>query len=230
MRVGILTFHNADNFGCVLQVFGLQEAIRTLFPDAEVEVINYERGLIELNGIIVPDPNEYQIRRSKKFKIFRSDYLNVYGKEPWGIEELPTDRYDICFVGSDQVWSYDLVAGQEKAYFLQFAGKQTRKASYAASIGYFTGDESRKAWVKENIQGMDSISIREESALSDISEITDKPVSICLDPTLLHDKIFWESIEKRPADIAGEKYVLMYALGYAWCREYEKRLRNLLRL
>ncbi len=218
MRVGILTFHNADNLGCVLQCFGLQEAVKGIFPDAEVEIINYD----EINQPLI-NPNEFYSRRAEAFRQFRSDYLNVYGERIKDISELPANRYDICFVGSDQVWNYNLVNGKERAYFLRFTGDNTRRVSYAASLGSFANDEERVDWVKNNIQDMDSISVREESALSDIALLTDRQVRVCLDPTLLHEKVFWESIEKKPEGFDEEKYILMYALGYAWCREYEQR-------
>ena len=39
MKVGILTFHGADNYGAVLQAFALQEYIRSLNND--VDMVNY---------------------------------------------------------------------------------------------------------------------------------------------------------------------------------------------
>ena len=218
MRVGILTFHNADNLGCVLQCYGLQEAIKELYPNAEVEIINYD----EINKPLF-QPNEYQLRRADAFRKFRLKYLNIYGERILDFNDLPANRYDICFVGSDQVWNYNLIAGKERAYFLHFTGDNTRRASYAASVGSFEDDEERTDWIRRNIQGMDSISIREESAKFGISQLTENDVSVCLDPTLLHDRVFWESIERKPEGFGKERYVLLYSLGYAWCRDYEQK-------
>ena len=42
MKIGILTFHNADNYGAVLQCYALQEKLKELHPDDEVFVIDYK--------------------------------------------------------------------------------------------------------------------------------------------------------------------------------------------
>jgi hypothetical protein len=39
-RIGILTFHDADNYGAVLQAYALKECIVELCPDDQVEIIN----------------------------------------------------------------------------------------------------------------------------------------------------------------------------------------------
>ncbi len=44
MRVGILTFHRAYNYGAFLQCFSLQNEIRKRFPEWDLEVIDYCSG------------------------------------------------------------------------------------------------------------------------------------------------------------------------------------------
>lgn len=220
MRIGILTFHDADNLGCVLQCFGLQETVKKLAPDAEVEIINFKR----INDI--PQSNvidEEKKIRKKKFNSFRADYMNISKIQFKDIDDLPEDRYDLCIVGSDQVWNYHLIEGKEKAYFLWFAGDNTRKISYAASIGSGIDDVERMKWLSKWLGGMDAISVREKSALEVVRSITAKSVTPCVDPTLLHDRFFWEKYEKKPIGLTDEKYIFMYALGYNWCREEERK-------
>ena len=45
MRIGILTFHRAENFGAVLQCFALQEYLRS--KKYEVKIIDYRCRAIE---------------------------------------------------------------------------------------------------------------------------------------------------------------------------------------
>ena len=45
MRIGILTFHNANNYGAVLQAYCLQETLRRIGFD--VEIVDYRNPLIE---------------------------------------------------------------------------------------------------------------------------------------------------------------------------------------
>ena len=197
MRIGILTFHVTDNFGSALQCFGLQEAVKELCPDAEVEVINYrhigspEKRLINMEGL-----DEEKKIRAEAFSKFRDKYVNIYGDMVWDTDELDPNRYDLCIVGSDQVWNDKLVAGREKAFFFQYVGEKTRKISYAASVGGVLNSEDRIAWLLDGIKGLDAISVREKSAKEVIQNRTDIPVESCVDPTLLHDKSFWERYEK----------------------------------
>ena len=39
-KIGILTFHYADNYGAVLQAYALRKVLNT-FEDCEAEIINY---------------------------------------------------------------------------------------------------------------------------------------------------------------------------------------------
>ena len=221
MRIGILTFHNADNFGCALQCFALQESVKELCPNAEVEIINFHRDYKPQSSLSFKD--EEQAIRAQKFNSFREKYLNIYGEPTGNPDELDPYRYDLCIVGSDQVWNYNLVSEKEKAYFLSFASAKTRKISYAASLGSVVDDESKTEWLSKWIKSLDSVSLREKSAYETVRVMTEKSVTVCIDPTLLHDKLFWEKYERVPASIGNEPYIFMYALGYNWCREYEKR-------
>ena len=222
MRIGILTFHDADNFGCVFQCFGLQEAVKKLNSEAEVEIINFKRVRPGADDESKPVDEEVSVRASK-FKAFRDEYMNISKEDYASLEDLPVDRYDLCIVGSDQVWNYNLVFGREKAYFLQFAGAKTRKISYAASIGSVYDDPNKMEWLRAQLCGMDAISLRERSVFDGVQALTDKHVNICIDPSLLHDRTFWEKYEKKPEKLGSEKYVLMYALGYGWCRDNERK-------
>ena len=63
MRVGILTFHDAHNYGAVLQAFALKKYIQKL--GYEVKIINYHHKTI-------PDgfPRENNEKRWVKFNVF----------------------------------------------------------------------------------------------------------------------------------------------------------------
>ena len=70
MKIGILTFHWATNYGAVLQCYALQEYLKSL--GHEVEIINYKPHLF--------DDNVYTFLRFCKF-LHIGDYLNNCKKE-----------------------------------------------------------------------------------------------------------------------------------------------------
>lgn len=218
MRIGILNFHRADNFGCVLQCFGLQETVKELYPDSEVEIIQFPRKSASKNNM-----DEENVLRAEAFQRFRETYLNTCEAMIRENGEIDPDRYDVCIVGSDLVWLDRLVTGRENVFFLRFAGKHTRKISYAASAGDLSGNEARTQWLLEQINGMDAISIRESSTQEILKKHVEMPISVCLDPSLLHNEAYWERYEKKPEKLGDEKYVLMYGLGYPSIRKYDKK-------
>lgn len=230
MRIGILSFHDADNFGCVLQCFSLQEIIKEIIPDAEVEIINYTRaGEPKRLSDCGEGIEKERIIREDKFERFRYEYMNIVGGPVWDTDKLDPDRYDCCVVGSDQVWNDVLVRGHEKVYFLDFAGKHTKRISYAASLGGVTGSQERMSWLLEWIKKLDSVSLRESCEYEVLTKKTGMPITVCIDPTLLHDKQYWMKYEKKPKKFGDEKYILLYSLGYGYCRDSEYKAAQMTR-
>ena len=252
-RIGILTFHGADNFGCVLQCMGLQNAVKNLYPDTEVEIINYVMPNL-LEKQLLMSRNQYEdikkkfgtktaikrflenmrtlkgrMARIRKFDAFRERELNLSGPAFSAEDKFTELHYDICIVGSDQVWNWGLVKNKESIFFLKGMSAGTGKISYAASTGHTRFSEPEVVWFQEHINDMDAISIREKSALAAMQEITGKKVSVCLDPTMLHTAEYWRSFEKKPRNMGDKKYVFMYGLGYNFCKEQEMEACRLAR-
>ena len=46
-KIGILTFHNAYNYGAFLQCYSLSTLIKNRFPNCTVEVIDYKSGKVD---------------------------------------------------------------------------------------------------------------------------------------------------------------------------------------
>ena len=69
MRIGILTFHRAHNYGAVLQCYALQEVLSRM--GYRVEIVDYRQPFIE---------SFYRIRFPKRFffeKIIRLDFVSI---------------------------------------------------------------------------------------------------------------------------------------------------------
>lgn len=245
-KIGILTFHGADNFGCVLQCMALQNAIKNICDDVEVEVINYVMPNIVEKKLLITK-KQYEEMKSKfgietarkrvienlktfigrkqrqdKFIAFRKKELNLSGERFSDTSFLQACDYDICIVGSDQVWNKALVRNKEDIFFLGAVDNTVKKVSYAASTGHGDFESEELTWLKGHLAQMNHISIREKSALEAIQSIAPNRVSVCLDPTMLHSAEYWRSLERKPKNMKNEKFVFMYGLGYAFCKEQEK--------
>ena len=118
MKIGILTFHDADNCGAVLQAYALTESIKKIKQDSKVEIINYKMPFI-LNTYRIIRLNTMKIDlliksflsslvylkirviKKSKFKMFRKKYMSI-SKKIYK-KTLAKHEYDVYIVGSDQV-------------------------------------------------------------------------------------------------------------------------------
>lgn len=254
MKIGILTFHGADNFGCVLQCMALQNAMESLIPEAQVEIINYVMPNLAEKKLFMSKEQYRDIKkrlgkkavrkrilenlstlhgraaRIRKFKKFRNSCLHISGETFSSADVLGTFDYDVFVVGSDQVFNRALIQGKEEIFFLGKVPTGAKKISYAASTGHSTFKEDEKAWFQKYLSGLDAVSIREKSARAAIQELINKKVNVCLDPTMLHDAEYWRTLERKPKGIVKQKYVFMYGLGYPFCKEQENEACKLARM
>ncbi len=219
MKIGILTFHRAINYGGVLQCYALVTYLRMLGYDAEV--VDYRSKAIEDNYRLVKTGNlhdflysiknfRFRIRSKKLFNIFWSSYYTLSKKSYYTPKEI-SDDYDILVVGSDQVWSKRINKGFDPVFWGQIPGKQ-KIISYAASMGSdhdFTNDENEL--IKRYLLKFQAISTREDSLNKEISSLTDKKVVTVVDPTLLLDVNDYRNIAVTPKE---KEYVLYYQMEY----------------
>ena len=219
MKIGIITFNSAHNYGAVLQVWALQEKLKC--KGHKVEVINYRipsidnlyrvyvpkrickvswvnKGIHQLQWIHAWMNDRYKAVRYKKFEYFINHVLPTT-KPYYSYDELlkANMNYDILITGSDQVWNGKYTRGLSAAYFLSFGKEETKRISYAASIGKDSFEEEEKLVAKRYLADLDYISVREEKARKAVEKLTDKPVELVLDPTLLLDRQAYDKIKKK---------------------------------
>lgn len=212
MKIGILTHHAAVNFGAFLQAYALQEAVKKLRPDAEVEIINFinvKHFIINTFGWFLFYKNRQNIRHlgdvyKLPFILFRQRalYMNLSPLcfSARGINKL---RYDIIIVGSDEVWNF----ADRKSYNpVKFGAgiKCPCLVSYAPSAGNSDMDKIPEA-VRKNLPKFKFISYRDKSAAELARRCTNvEPVPV-LDPTFLF-KVQPKTCRRRPK----EDYILFY--------------------
>ena len=227
MKIGILTFQFAHNYGALLQAYALQSYLKN--KGFEVEVLNfiptqvkreysmnpfeYSKSPKVIISLIIR--NIYRRKQNHLFKAFQRDFLKL-GKPIFTTEELnhAESRFDYISVGSDQVWNVSLT-GNIKDYYLDFASKTTRKMSYAGSFGTNHVNDYQIDQIKECFPYYVAISVREEMAKDIIEECTGlKPQVVC-DPVFLLSRDMWSGFGRKPKSIKShKKYVLYYSLRY----------------
>lgn len=238
MRIGILTFHRAHNYGAVLQCYALQETLKRMGHDARV--IDYRQPWIEdfytLFGWNMIKRNSQSVsslfrylkgslkkwilapEKAHNFREFRDKFLNL--SLPCK-DAIPQD-YDCYVVGSDQLWSLHCLGGKaDRVYMGDFIRPEgSRLVGYAISADIKSITESQEL-LKEMLPGFDSLSMREREVAEAVSRLTGCACDVCLDPTLLTDASLWNPLL---TDVPKEEYVLMYEVR--WNPQTKGKLRK----
>ncbi len=220
--VSILTYPNSPSIGASLQMFALYQAIKDLGHD--VEILNYDpprvihnlckRGKKSLKGkiknslkmmikLVVPNAEP-------KFKRFENQLVKHPIIPTSSTEELKeiSKKYDIIFVGSDQVWNEE-VNGHDFNFYLEFCDPKTIRASYAASFGNENVPDNEKERIVELLKEFSYISVREKRGQEIVEELIGKKPKLVLDPTLLVDA----SVLREQAKKSKKRnYVLFYTI------------------
>jgi len=228
MKVGIITFHRALNYGAVLQAYALGKALRNNNIDAKI--LDYRNKHTENNyeiKIIYPGSNiigmisnlltfKYRNEKNNKFKQFISDYLYLTDSALFTSAQLSGTECDAYITGSDQVWNYkcsNKTSFSDKSYFLDFVKDGSKKNSYAASFGFSDIPLEYKEQYKMLLEKYNKIAVREKQGAEIIKNLLGREVPVVLDPTLLLDIYEWDNISIKYKQ--QEKYVLMYLMWHS---------------
>lgn len=207
MKIGIMTFHWATNYGAILQAFCLQEYLRE--QGHEVEIINYKPKRYDTTWWnYLKHPSNW--KRIKKFPImakkeeildkFRGEYLRL-SKRFTATSMLQNANldYDVLISGSDQILNSSFtMAGENKptsAYYLNFGKKNVKRLGYAVSFGCTQYEEYAIPVASKWIQNFDVIGVRENTALDVLTQLSYKKAQYVVpDPTILYGRKFFNNI------------------------------------
>ena len=227
MKIGILTFHRSINNGAVMQCYSLCKKISADFPNAEVEVIDYNLPVIEklyevsffkdfsrlslvgkVKRLIRFLLNPLWLTKMKRRKLA---FEQVRNKLPLSKECIISDdisqitdyinqNYNVLIVGSDAVWNYFY----RKFPNIYVPGKDVlpAKLSYAASCyGMdFLVEEPNRTKIGEVLSKFKFLGVRDEATENFAKWATENatPVHTC-DPTAFLD------VDNLPIDVDALK-------------------------
>lgn len=226
-KIGIITFHAAENFGSALQAFALQNILKKWAYESEI-----------IDFILESDMQQYQIfrigfyknnpkafladliyyKRNRKRKLqfaqFREEYLkmskNQYYAGKSNLEEL-NEIYDIFICGSDQIWNLNCTGRLVPEFFLSFAFDTKRKIAYAPSMPQEVSEEYYED-LRRYIERLDFVSVRERETVGYLEDKVNVQADIihACDPTLLLDTEEYTTmfhLEK-----SAKQYIFVYIL------------------
>ncbi|MBE7027136.1 MAG: polysaccharide pyruvyl transferase family protein [Ruminococcaceae bacterium] len=241
-KVGVVTIHNAHNYGAVLQAYATQKTYEKLGVDCEIvdysipQVKKQNRFLLlpisksnikhDIRNALTP---KLFLKRKKNFRSFLKLYLNL-SKEKYNLKNIQNicERdYDILVTGSDQTFNLNLFENEKYSvpFFLpwKFKGK---KGAYSSSMGEKIRliTEKQSDLIKTALCDFDYLSVRESATANYIEKLTNQKPDVLYDPTLILSQDEWNAICD-DTSIPEKEYILFYTvLSEQWVVDFVKKV------
>lgn len=199
MRVGILTFHWATNYGAVLQALALQSYLRDQGHDCQI--VDYRPARVirsQLFGWALRGRLDLW-RRERVLRSFREGHLVLTPRTFRRSRDLrrSVPDFDVFVCGSDQVWNEWFVMNAERtptlSYYLDFVGCGARRVAYGASFGTEHLSPRVSTLVHEQLSKFSAIGVREATGRV-IVERFGLEATVVADPTLLPDRAEYDRL------------------------------------
>lgn len=193
MKIGILTFHMALNYGAFWQAYALNKYIEENLG-MDCYLIHYESKYTFMQHIV---------KRIFTFNPLKGVYciLAVCGfKKGWKLmkkteftfkvdNNIP-DEFDAYILGSDEIWNHtnSFVKQYDYTYFGEHF-EALKVITYSPSFGTVNSDETLPKEITKNIRRLNpsNISVRDKNSQKIIEKITYKKVPILVDPVFLNN-------------------------------------------
>lgn len=232
MKIGILTFHRALNYGAFLQCFALKKTVESFghdveiidyWPDAHAQVYAGFNKTIFKHCNIIGKLNmlidwifsyKKRLSRRKSFEKLWAEQLGLTNIQTLLTHnELRNVKKDIVLYGSDQIWWKSTIIGYEgfdDAYWGQHIPDMVRKVSYGASMGIINLNEDDKKDIRKWLSSFSAVSVRESDLKLTLDSFCNIPITTVLDPTLLLSKEEWSKYCITPK--IDVPYILLFNL------------------
>lgn len=221
-KIGIITFHNADNYGAILQTYATQVFLKNNNFNAVIidyfhnnssasrplilKLLSYIKAFLKTNS-------RRAFIKHLKCNAFRNKFLEKT-KKYFGDQSIIADPpiMDIYISGSDQILNFDLT-DKSNAFYLSFVNRG-KKISYASSFGKSVLNKDEIVAVTKYLSSFDALSFREKDGYLLASKyILNCKENIVVDPVFLLETKEWDDLisnEKAPI----KNYIFIYGIEY----------------
>lgn len=208
-KIGIITYHNATNYGAAFQTKALADYLCTLVDD-DVEIIDYRsqgvesrkhfarivhghHGIVQKMKMILALPQEL-----KQEAGFRNYINSLKQSDTYTVDSIAVinDKYDYIIIGSDQLWNFNLNRG-DTTYLLPFIKDRSKIVTYATSIGTSEISDEFVLMFSDCLVSYRRISVREQDAANLIRKYVGIDVSVVADPVFLPEPSYWTQMVKK---------------------------------
>lgn len=238
MKACILSMQMIDNYGSLLQSYGLKKIVESFGCEVEfLDIKKIEQDFNLLDSVVKKHSDESDEKTlvekifSRSFFILAKNKL-VYKKflaicKDFRIKNLninkKSEKYDLCIIGSDEV--YNCLYSGWWGYTSQLFGNVPESdaiITYAASCGA-TKYENLPNAIKESIgnafQNVRGFSVRDENTYEFVNHFGIKNISRHFDPVLIYD--FDKEVEESELPGLPKHYCVIYSYPYRFYKQDE---------
>ncbi len=211
MKLALLSFHNAANYGAALQAYALQAFLEKRGYECEyLDYVNDARkSMYSMHDHIWKNTKSGNLSaalkymmgtpfvqlRKKRFNKFYKQHLKVSAQTYTNAEmaKAVEPLYDKFIVGSDQVWCAENNGG-DMAFLFSFVKDGKKKISYSSSFGVPEIPEPLRDDYARYLKDFSHLSTREEFGCDMIKSMTGKDAVLVLDPVFLLSAEDWAEL------------------------------------
>lgn len=228
MKIGILTYHRAENYGALLQAYALRTYLQKKGHDVsfvdywpQYHVEHYRIfSLTKFRRLGIKGKVKYlldllfwgvpKLIRKSRLERFMHNYLQITDNIKYSDDKDVTESYDLVVYGSDQIWRRQSINKNDFNPWYYGASNvvSKKKITYAASMGIIDTNEQDDEHIKEWLNNFDALSVREQDLKNYVESLGYKTQLVC-DPTFLLSKDEWRKLYKPQKK---GKYILFYNL------------------
>ena len=224
MKIALMTWHHAANYGTAYQAYALKTIIEeqgckvdlidyrrlSNSPLHKISILDYFYGLIRHATHLTKKNMSYTIKK----KVFEDFYNNKFTYTPNCLSnqdfQCLNDIYDGFVCGSDQIWGPEWF---DPRYFLDFVIEIDKLIAYAPSLGVDAIDDlSLRDEYFDLVNRFSHVSVRERTGCELLKKICKREDIVnVLDPVLMLDMQRWGHVEE-PINVEHKKYSLIFFL------------------
>lgn len=232
MKIGILTYHRAENYGALLQAYALKTYLTQqgyevsfvdywpqyhvehyrIFSSSYFKTRNLKGKVFYLLWFLFWAKTRYS--RKKKLTRFMRERLNVPQVVKYQFNDDVCNEYDAVIYGSDQIWrkqEFESFTGYNPWYFGSDNILSRQKISYAASMGKTTDiDHDERKQLSLLLKNFNKISVREYDLQQLVITLGFSAEQV-IDPVFLLSNDYWSGLfpKKRKKE---NPYIFYYNL------------------
>lgn len=229
MRIGILTYHRAENYGALLQAYALMTYLQNLghevsfvdywpkyhsdyfklFPWQQIRYYHHIWKIVFVIKLFLWAIPRYV--RKQRLQSFMRNKLGLPKTPVYNEKSYRTGKYDLVIYGSDQIWRKQHLGGVD--FDLWYFGSDNiqtdKRIVYAGSMGIIETSVQDDVYLRKMMNNFDSVSVREKDLKLHLEKLG-MHSSLVIDPVFLLSKEQWRGVCKKNRN--NGRYILFYNL------------------